>query len=114
MLVASLRLLVHGLRVERLHIWLSAYTAEIVRRATPLGFVAASKHAPGIVGLRPSRGMPEAAEIVRRLKSRVPRPVLVSERMGAIRISPHVYNTKADIDCLIDGLREAINISSRL
>ena len=35
-------------------------------------------------------------------------PVVVSERFGAIRVSPHVYNTAADVDHLIDGLRDAI------
>ena len=41
-------------------------------------------------------------------KAKAPPVVLVSERLGAIRISPHVYNTVADLEALIEGLREAV------
>ena len=108
MLKHSLELLVHGIRIERLHEWLRLYTAEIVRRAAPLGFRAPARYAPGIVGLRPGPGMPDAEAIVSSLKRRSPRPVLVSERFGAIRIAPHIYNTSADIETLIDALRDAV------
>ena len=92
-----------------------------MRRAAALGFAAPPKHAPGIVGLRPGPGLPDAATIVRRLKGIKPRPVLVSERFGAIRIAPYVYNTRADLELLISGLRDAVKcggdegmLSSRL
>ena len=114
MLVASLELLVHDLKVERLHPWLRRYTREIVRLAAALGFQAPARHAPGIVGLRPGPGMPSAETIVRRLKARRPRPVLVSERFGAIRIAPHIYNTREDALYLAEALREAVAPSSRL
>ena len=112
MLLTSLELLVKRIRVERLHVWLSEYTGEIVRRAAQLGFHAPAKHAPGIVGLRPGRGMPDAATIVQLLKRTAPRPVLVSERFGAIRIAPYLYNTKEDCECLLAGLRDAVAAGS--
>lgn len=116
MLVCSLELLVHEIQIERLHKWLLRYTREIVRQAAALGFTAPSRHAPGIVGLRPGPGMPSAEVIVRQLKARRPRPVLVSERFGAIRIAPHIYNTTDDMRQLLDALREAVTapLSSRL
>ena len=111
MLRTSMRYLVEELRVDRVSEWLSAYTAEIARRASGLGFSAPRRHAPGIVGLRPDpQTMPDAATIVRRLKvgGAARRPVLVSERLGAIRISPHVYNTREDLERLISALQEAV------
>ena len=108
MLLESMKLLVQDITVEKLHSYLRNYTAEIVQRAQALGFRAPRQHAPGIVGLRPCAGMPDAARVVSFLKSRAPRPVLVSERFGAIRISPHLYNSREDIECLLTGLREAV------
>ena len=52
--------------------------------------------------------MPDAATIVERLGKRQPKPVLVSERLGAIRVSPHLYNTREDLIALIEGLKEAV------
>ncbi len=86
-------------------------------QAAALGFEVPPRHAPGIVGLRTGAGMPPAAELVRRLAALKPRPVLVSERLGVIRVSPHLYNTP-DLHCLLDGLRlyarEAVRPASRL
>lgn len=108
MLLGSLRLLVDDIGIDRLARWLSSYTAAIAHAARGLGFRVPLKHAPGIVGLRPSPSMPGAPTIVSKLAQRKPRPVLVSERLGAIRISPHVYNTKAELAELIDALRDAV------
>ena len=83
-------------------------------QAAALGFEVPPRHAPGIVGLRTGAGMPPAAELVRRLAALKPRPVLVSERLGVIRVSPHLYNTPDDLRCLLDGLREAVRPVSRL
>ena len=109
MLLTSLRLLVHDVGVARLAAWLAAYTAALAHGARRLGFRVPAKHAPGIVGLRPDPAtMPDAETIVKRLAARAARPVLVSERLGAIRVSPHMYNTRADLDALLEGLRDAL------
>ena len=108
MLLASLKLVVDDIGVHRLAPWLGEYTGAIAAGARALGFRVPSKHAPHIVGLRPGHGMPDAATIVERLARRRPKPVLVSERLGAIRISPHVYNTREDLEVLLAGLRDAV------
>ena len=108
MLVASLTLLVRELGVPRVTAVLRALTDEIGRRARALGFRVPSRHAPNIIGLRPSAHMPSAKAIVDALKAR-PMPVLVGERLGAIRVSPYVYNGAADIEQLFEGLREAVH-----
>jgi selenocysteine lyase/cysteine desulfurase len=108
MLLASLELLVKQIRVERLQTWLGEYTAEIGVRARRLGFSVPARHAPGIIGLRPTASMPDASTIVSRLKARQSRPVLVSDRFGAIRVAPHIYNDREDLECLMCALAEAI------
>ena len=107
MLLASLRLVVDEIGVGNLERWLAGFTAAVAAAARALGFRVPARHAPGIVGLRPAPTMPDAATIVRRLAAR-PRPILVSERLGAIRVSPHVYNTHADLTELLTGLGEAV------
>ena len=113
MLLESLRVLTERIGVERLQERLAAYTEELVRRSQLLGFSAPPRHAPGIVGLKPGPGLPDADAIVRFLKARKPRPVLVSERFGVIRVSPHTYNTIEDLECLISGLHDAIVAAPR-
>lgn len=90
-------------------------TTEIRKRARALGFMAPRHHAPHILGLRPTAAMPAAKIIVKRLASQ-PVPVIVGERLGAIRISPHLYNGPADIEALIQGLQDALAtpLASRL
>ena len=112
MLLESLKLLVREIGAAPLNAWLASYTAAIAHAARALGFRVPSRHAPGIVGLWPSREMPDAATIVRQLASRQPRPVLVSERLGAIRVSPHLYNTEGDLEELVAALREAASKSA--
>ena len=108
MLLQSLKLLVEDIGIHRLSAWLAGYTAAIAFAATALGFSVPRHHAPGILGLRPASSMPDAATIVEQLGKRQPKPVLVSERLGAIRVSPHLYNTREDLIALIEGLKEAV------
>ena len=60
--------------------------------------------------------MPDAETIVGRLKKRsnTRRAVLVSDRLGAIRISPHLYNTRNDLECLLAALKDAVQTPSKL
>jgi len=114
MLVAALRLVAQQLTTRRIAARLGEMTSLVAAQAAALGFEVPPRHAPGIVGLRTGAGMPPAAELVRRLAALKPRPVLVSERLGVIRVSPHLYNTPDDLRCLLDGLREVVRPASRL
>eukprot|EP00966_Prymnesium_polylepis_P013049 300752-Prymnesium_polylepis.1 len=107
MIRESLTLLVRELTVPRVAARLRGYTDEIAARARALGFETPPVHAPNIVGLRPVAPMPPAEVIVAALAKR-PVPVLVSERFGYIRVSPHVWNTRADFEHLLDGLAEIV------
>ena len=111
MLVASLTLLVRELGVPRVAAELRRLTSDIGRRARTLGFRVPRLHAPNIIGLRPSAGMPSSKALVDALKAR-PLPVLVGERLGAIRVSPHLYNGPSDLDALFEGLREALTAAA--
>lgn len=113
MLREALTILVRELTVPRVVEYVGRYTAAIGSRAAQLGFIVPARHAPGIIGLRPAAGMPDAAAIVKSLAARTPKPVLVSERLGAIRVSPHLYNTPDDLEQLLDGLREAVHGAPR-
>ena len=77
--------------------------------AEALGFIVPPKphRSPHIVGLKPGEGMPSTEELVRGLKQRS-RPVLVSDRMGYIRVSPHVYNDERDAEELLEALAQAL------
>lgn len=113
MVRASLELLVREMTVPRLARQLAAYTAEVASRAAALGYEVPARHAPHFVGLRPAAWMPGAAAIVAALARRE-KPVLVSERLGAIRVSPHLYNGRNDLEHLLAGLRDAALLRERV
>lgn len=99
MAIAALgRLLAWG--VEEIAASLRPVTEEIVARAAPIGLAAppADHRAGHLVGLRREAGLPPG--LARALATR---KVHVSVRGDAIRVAPHLYNTAADIDRLIDG-----------
>eukprot|EP00908_Phaeocystis_cordata_P008432 Transcript_19111.p1 GENE.Transcript_19111~~Transcript_19111.p1 ORF type:complete len:436 (+),score=157.12 Transcript_19111:61-1308(+) len=83
------------------------YTRELAARAKEMGFGVPPRHAPCIVGLWPAAHMPSAEALVAALARRTP-PVVVGARFGAIRVSPHVYNTRADLEALLSGLKDAL------
>lgn len=76
----------------------------IVAAALPLGYSAAEPHlrSAHLFGLRRAGGLPAGLPASLRAAN-----VFVSIRGDAIRISPHVYNTEADVDCLVGALRAA-------
>jgi selenocysteine lyase/cysteine desulfurase len=83
--------LMHGWGAER-----------IAAGARELGLMPTERHAAHMLGLRLPRGAPDD------LAARLSRAnVFVSVRGDAVRVSPHVYNTPADIDRLIDALGRA-------
>jgi selenocysteine lyase/cysteine desulfurase len=81
----------------------------IVERAAPLGLsvLPKSRRAPHYLGLQMAAAPPP--QVLRELLSELARRnVYVSVRGSAIRVTPHVYNTEADVDRFIEAL-EAVS-----
>ncbi len=88
--------------VPRIGETIAAQTGPLVARAAELGLeaVPAARRAPHYVGLRFPGGVPP--ELPHRLAAE---RVYVSVRgRGALRVTPHVYNTEADIERLIRAI----------
>jgi selenocysteine lyase/cysteine desulfurase len=91
--------------VEHIGETIATLTGRLVARAAELGLeaVPAARRAPHYVGLRFPGGLPP--ELPRRLAAE---RVYVSVRgRSALRVTPHVYNTEADIDRLIRAIEGA-------
>ncbi len=88
--------------VDNLRDTIEAMTDAIVERVAPLGLTALPKarRAPHYLGLQLESGLP--AELLSALASR---NVYVSVRGSSIRVTPHVYNSAADIDRFVDALQ---------
>lgn len=96
--------------IEQLSAWtvpviastISALTATIAAGAQDLGYAVApqSLRGPHLLGLRRVAGL--APDIAARLSAN---RVYVSVRGDSIRVAPHVYNTPADVERLLDALR---------
>lgn len=84
---------------------LAAQTAAIAGKARGLGLSPTPDHARGPHYL--SIALPDAApaDLVTRLAAQ---RIFVSQRGGALRITPHLYNDASDADRLIDALRAAL------
>lgn len=91
--------------VPRIAETIAVLTDRLVTRAAALGLeaVPAARRAPHYVGLRFPEGVPP--ELPQRLAAE---RVYVSVRgRGTLRVTPHVYNTEADIDRLIGAIAAA-------
>jgi selenocysteine lyase/cysteine desulfurase len=79
----------------------AALADEIVERVRPLGLTALPKElrAPHYLGLQRNGGLPEGL-----LAALAGHKVYVSVRGASIRVTPYVYNTRADIDRLVAAL----------
>jgi selenocysteine lyase/cysteine desulfurase len=92
-------------RVEEIAATLSELCSHIERQASQVGLLTppAQYRGPHLIGLRsPSAlppGLPERLESAR---------IFVSVRGSSIRISPHLYNTRADVDRLFAVLADAL------
>jgi selenocysteine lyase/cysteine desulfurase len=88
-------------QVSEIATTLTTMTAEIAQRATALGLNVAPPHlrAGHLLGIRFPEGVPD--ELIDRLAQN---KIYVSVRGNSIRISPHLYNTKEDIDKLFSTL----------
>jgi selenocysteine lyase/cysteine desulfurase len=94
--------------VEEIAATLRTMTDEIASRATALGLsvAPAELHASHLIGLR-AKKLP--ADLPARLAQS---QVYVSVRGDSIRVSPHLYNTSADIERLFTTLADALDAGS--
>lgn len=90
-------------QVPRISATLEQKTAAIKRQVEPLGFIATPGHAPHLMGLRAPSGLSEQS--VQTLKAK---QVFVSVRGDAVRVAPHLYNDDADIEKLVDALKQLL------
>jgi len=81
---------------------LSALTRDIAARTAELGIgsVPADRRAGHYLGLRFPGGIPD--DLGRRLAEQ---GIFISVRGASMRVTPHLYNTDADIDRFVDALR---------
>jgi selenocysteine lyase/cysteine desulfurase len=77
--------------------------AEVVERAG-IELLPSKNRAPHVLGLR-FAAAGRAAEIVKILSAR---GVIVSERRGVMRITPHLYNDMSDVECFSSALASAL------
>ena len=92
--------------VERIHATITQMTDHLVERATkelPVTVAAKQFRAGHMVGLHIDKRWPDdlRAEVVAA-------KIYVSYRGTGMRVSPHLYNTKQDIDKLVDFLRDRL------
>jgi selenocysteine lyase/cysteine desulfurase len=94
--------------VDEIAATLRTMTDEIASRATALGLsvAPAELHASHLIGLR-AKKLP--ADLPTRLAES---HVYVSVRGDSIRVSPHLYNTPADIERLFTTLADALDAGS--
>lgn len=105
MAVASMKL-VREWRPERIQAYCVALTASALEEAASLGFSVEDPCWRGghLFGLR----MPPGIDLVG-LKAALERRMVVASLRGtALRLSPNVYNDAADLEALLEGLREAV------
>jgi selenocysteine lyase/cysteine desulfurase len=103
---ASLELLLNW-AVPRIHATLRRRTQAIAERARTelrIGSVPDARRAGHYLGLRIPGGVPD--DLPARLAAG---KVHVSVRGSAVRVTPHVWNTDADVERLFAVLREAVN-----
>jgi len=88
-------------KIEKRIMHLTDYLFEKLDELKNIEFITSrnKENRSGIVNVR----IPKNVEIVKKLKEK---NIIVSSRYGGIRISPHFYNTKEDIDKLIELLQQ--------
>lgn len=91
--------------VENIQNSISILTKEIEQRVLKIGGSAlpAGKRAAHMIGIRLPNGLPD--QLSKRLASE---NIFVSIRGDSIRVAPHLYNDKADIDRLFEVLDEIL------
>jgi selenocysteine lyase/cysteine desulfurase len=91
--------------VDNVRETIEAMADGIVERVAPLGLTVLpkSERAPHYLGLQLAPGLPQNL-----LPELAKRRVYVSVRGSSIRVTPHLYNTEADIDRLVRALKQAL------
>ena len=91
--------------VENIQNSLAILTKEIEQKVLKIGGSAlpAGKRAAHMIGIRLPNGLPD--QLSKRLASE---NIFVSIRVDSIRVAPHLYNDKADIDRLFEVLDEIL------
>ncbi|MHA1419637.1 MAG: aminotransferase class V-fold PLP-dependent enzyme [Candidatus Heimdallarchaeaceae archaeon] len=87
-------------KIEKRILYLTAYLFERLDELKNIELITSrnEENRSGIVNVR----IPNNVEIVKKLKEK---NVIVSSRYGGVRISPHFYNSKEDIDKLIELMK---------
>ncbi len=91
--------------VEEVAAYCGSLTDEIVKAAERLGYAVVNprERSPHIVGIR-LRSDAQGSALSDALTVR---NVQVSVRGDAVRVSPHVYNDRGDIEALVEAMEEA-------
>lgn len=91
--------------VDNLRETIEGLADTIVERVQPLGLSVLPKdrRAPHYLGLRTERQLPPQL-----LPELARRQVFVSVRGSSIRVTPHVYNTEADVDRFVEALEAVL------
>ena len=102
MFIAALRLLLE-LKPERIQEYCERLIRGPVERARELGFAVEDAQWRGahLFGLR----VPERLDLKRLHHDLLARHVVASLRGSALRVSPNVYNSRDDLDALVQVLR---------
>jgi len=105
MAVASMKL-IREWQPARIQAYCVALTAAVLDEASSLGFTVEDPRwrVGHIFGLR----MPAGIDLAGLEAALERRKVVASLRGSALRLSPNVYNDTADLDALLEGLREAV------
>jgi len=104
---------------ERVAASIAPLIARVAAGARHLGLTVPAFHGPHIVGVGPGAQDALAGHGGRTARERWAddasahlrsRGVMVSARVGVLRVAPHVYNTTADVDTFLEALGEFVRV----
>jgi len=104
-IAASALRLINELGVENISEYLKNLTDYIAERACAIGLNVAAEHqrAPNLIGINFTGGVPGHIALALAAKQ-----IFVSIRGDSIRVAPHIYNDKDDIDRMFDVLESEL------
>ena len=106
-IAASALKLINDLGVENIANYIKSLTDYVAERAMAIGLNVAEseQRAPNLIGINFKDGVP--AHIASALAAK---QIFVSVRGDSIRVAPHIYNDKTDIDRLFAVLENELSI----